>query len=173
MFNLLDTSSSEDETVQNHVDNYRNQRIRRIVRPRINFSFMLTGSFKERFRVAPSVATNILNIIGPIISHRTLKNDALDARQQLLISLHFFGGGSQYHCVGDMHGIHASTVCRIINRVCRAIINTLFRSQVCWPHPDQSPVALFQIIGGFPNVAGNLNYIHIFTAPNDVIRRLS
>lgn len=153
MLNLLNTSSSEDEIVHN---NQTRRRTRRIVRQRINYNFMLTSSFKERFRIAPSVAENILNVIGPIIAHRTMRNDALDVRQQLLTSLHFFGSGSQYHCVGDMHGVHASTVCRIIDRVSRAIIDTLFRSHVCWPNANESIVPLrFQIIAGFPNVAGN------------------
>lgn len=101
MLNLCDTSSSSEDETDNIINLLRQ---RRVIRPRINFSFPYISSFKERFRVSPTTADNILNIIGPLISHRTLRNHALGPKQQLLIALLFFGSGSQYNCVGDMHG---------------------------------------------------------------------
>lgn len=153
---LCDTSSDEDEIENIDYNNVMiQQRSRRQIRPRINFVLGQVSSFKQRFRIAPMTADTILNIIGPIIKHRTKRNHALDPRQQLLIALHFFGSGCQYHCVGDMHGVHASTVCRIINRVTTAVIQTLFISQVGWPNTNILSIPLaFSCIAGFPRVAG-------------------
>lgn len=165
MLNSSD-SSSDDEVNHANIRIYRRQRV---IRPRINFNFFIS-SFKERFRIAPSTADNILNIIGPLINHRTSKNHALSPQQQLLTALHFFGCGSQYHCVGDMHGIHASTVCRIISRVSRALIQTLFHSQVCWPNTNPLSIPFgFQLIAGFPRVAGSaLTISFLFSSINGV-----
>lgn len=146
--------SSDEENIEIIVENGGNRRIeKRKIRQRINFDFLLS-SFKERFRVSPSTAETILNKIGLIISHKTKKNHALDARQQLLVALHFFGCGSQYHCVGDMHGVHASTVCRIINRVTKTVNETMFTSEVCWPNNILSVPLGFSHIAGFSRVAG-------------------
>lgn len=152
MFSLCFSSSDEEEI---NDQNHNQIALKRVIRPRINFAFLRVSSFKERFRVSPTTAENVLNIIGPLIQHRTMKNNALDAKQQLLVALHFFGTGCQYHCVGDTHGIHASTVCRIINRVVRAILNSMFNSVVRWPSANrwQIPVR-FGLIAGFPRVAG-------------------
>lgn len=155
---LLYTSDKDEdeEQINNEIENQRHPTsVKRVIRPRINFSFMYTSSFKERFRLAPSTAEHVLSIIGPFIKHKTMRNHALTEKQQLLVALHFFGSGSQYHCVGDMHGINASTVCRIINRVCGAIIRTMFSSIVRWPSTNlwTIPIA-FSAIAGFPRVAG-------------------
>lgn len=159
MFDLCDTfsSSSDEEEINNEINNNINHQIvvKRVIRPRIHFNFLHVSSFKERFRVSPTTADNVLNIIGRFIEHKTKKNNALDAKQQLLVALHFFGSGCQYHGVGDMHGIHASTVCRIINRVAREIIRCMFSSQICWPNTNILSVPLrFSRIAGFPRVAG-------------------
>lgn len=155
MFNPYDTSSSSSSEDESESNNNIISSRKRVIRPRINFNFMLVSSFKERFRVAPTTVENILNVIGPLIRHRTSKNHALDSKQQLLIALHFFGSGSQYHCIGDMHGVHASTVCRIINRVSRAIITTMFDRHVCWPTTDVFLVPFgFSLIAGFPRIGG-------------------
>lgn len=107
---LFDTSSDEEESDNSTSNNnvVIVQQNTRQIRPRINFEFGQSTSFKQRFRIAPATADAILNIIGPRIEHKTNRNHALSPRQQLLVALHFFGSGCQYHCIGDMHGVHAS-----------------------------------------------------------------
>lgn len=91
--NLYHLSSEEDEQVDRlEVLSATRTTRKRIIRPRINFNFSVQ-SFKERFRVSPTVADCVHNIIGPLIAHKTMKNFALDPRQQLLVALHFFGSG--------------------------------------------------------------------------------
>lgn len=151
--NLIDSSSSSEEE-ENALERQRHRPRRRIYRDRINFDFFLESSFIERFRISRSTAEKVLLYIGPIIQHKTERNHALSPRQQLLVGLHFYGIGSQYHSVGDIHGIDKSTVCRIVNRVSRAINRTLFHVFVRWYNdPSHIPVA-FASIADFPGVAG-------------------
>lgn len=146
------SSSSEDE--EHILGQWQWQHRRKTYRDRINFEFFSERSFIERFRISRSAAQNVLNSIGSLIKHRTKCNCALDPKQQLLVALHFFGTGSQYHAVSDMHGIHKSTVSRIIHRVSNAILTTLFHIYVRWPNDSSLiPFKFFQI-AGFPRIAG-------------------
>lgn len=157
-FNLLDSSSSEEENETNILPagtNYRQVQLRRqIYRSRINFEICSAKVFIERFRISASAAEKVLNAIGPLIIHRTNINHALNPKQQILVALHFFGTGNQYHAVADMHGIHKSTVCRIVDRVSKAILRILFPVYVRWP-PDSTYIpGEFSKIAHFPRVAG-------------------
>lgn len=147
---LLETSSSSEEE-RLPIQRYRR---RKIYRDRINFEFFLESVFIERFRVSRSTTEKILIFIGPLIDHRTTKNHALSAKQQILVALHFYGNGSQYHSIGDMHGIHKSTVCRVVNRVSKAVVRTIFPKYVRWPNDCSHIPVIFRQIAGFPRVAG-------------------
>lgn len=144
------SSSEGDETVGFQTQQHR----RKIYRDRINFDFFLESVFIERFRLSRSAAEKVLIAIGQQIDHKTNKNHALNPKQQILTALHFFGNGSQYHSIGDMHGIHKSTVCRIVDRVSRAIIRILFLKYVRWPNNCAHISGGFFSIAGFPRLAG-------------------
>lgn len=150
--NLIDTSSSEeeDEIIQ------RVHR-KRIFRDRVNFDFFSESEFIERFRLSRSSVEKVLNAIATYIDHRTTKNRALNPKQQLLIALHFFGNGSQYHGISDMHGVHKSTVCRIVNRVSTAILLKLFPKYVRWPNSCAHIPVSFSEIADFPRIAGAID----------------
>lgn len=132
----------------------RVQKRKKRYRDRINFDYFLERDFVERFRMSTSAVEKILNVIGPLLKHRTKFNQALEPRKQLLVALRFFGTGSQYHAVSDMHGIHKSTVCRAVNRVSRAINRTLFHKYVRWPSNCDHIQGGFSCVAGFPRVAG-------------------
>lgn len=153
LFDSSSSSNEEDDTIISRTQ-LQEQRRRRVYRDRINFEFFLESAFIERFRISRSAAEKVLNAIGPTIDHRSHINHALVPKQQLLLALHFFGNGSQYHGVGDMHGIHKSTVCRVVNRVSRAIHRILFPVYVRWPNNCGSISIGFSEIAGFPRVAG-------------------
>lgn len=144
------SSSSEEEEINLEMQNRR----RKIYRDRINFDFFLESVFIERFRLSRSAVENVLIAIGPRIDYKTNKNHALNPKQQILVALHFYGNGSQYHSIGDMHGIHKSTVCRIVNRVSRTIVRILFPKYVRWPNNCAHISGGFFNIAGFPRVAG-------------------
>lgn len=173
--NLSDFSSSSSSD-ENDIIVPQAERRRRVVRDRINFDFLQESVFVERFRLSRSAAEKVLNSIGHLIDHRTTKNHALNPRQQLLVALHFFGNGSQYHSIGDMHGIHKSTVCRIVYRVSSSIVTILFPEYVRWPNNCDNIQGGFYHIAGFPRVAGAVDGTLIpITAPrmneNDYVDR--
>lgn len=153
--NLFDCSSSSSEEENNVIQaQSERQRQRNVYRDRINFDFFLESVFVERFRLSRSATEKVLNAIAFRIDHRSHMNHALNPKQQILVALHFFGNGSQYHSVGDMHGIHKSTVCRIVNRVSRAILQILFPEYVRWPNSGSHISIGFSQIARFPRVAG-------------------
>lgn len=121
---------------------------------RINFNIFGDAQFKEYFRLSIHSVNIVLNNIGPIIEHNTTKNEAVDARQQLLLTLHWLGSGCQFHAVGAMHGISKSTICRTIHRVLGTIVNTMFQNTVCWPNNIYNLPEVFLRKGGFPSVCG-------------------
>lgn len=156
--NLFDSSSSsseeEDVTVQVQRRQQQRQRRRKIYRDRINFEFFLESSFIERFRISRSTAQRVLNSIGASIEHKTNMNHALSSKQQLLVALHFLGTGCQFHAVSDMHGVHKSTVSRVVQRVSSAILRRLFPLYVRWPNDCAYIPIGFSQVADFPRVAG-------------------
>lgn len=154
--NFFDSSSSSDEgeNAQKQQQPQKQRLRKKIYRDRIHFEFLSESTFIERFRVSRSTAEKVLSSIGPLLKHKTEKNQALEPKQQLLVGLHFYGTGSQYHSVGDMHGIHKSTVCRIINRVSTAILRTLFHVYIRWPNNSTFIQLKFASLADFPRVMG-------------------
>lgn len=74
-----------------------------------------------------------MNVVGHNLARNAARNHALSAKQLLCIGLHWLGNGGQYHGVGDMHGVHKSTVCRALHNVVDAVSRTLFPRVVDWP----------------------------------------
>lgn len=153
--NIFNSSSSSEDD-RSIIQSYQVHR-RKIYRDRINFHFFQESVFVESFRLSRRSAERVLNAIGVQIKHKTDLNHALNEKQQLLVALHFLGNGSQYHGIANMHGIHKSTVCRIVHRVTKAILGILFPKFVRWPNScDHIPI-LFSTFSGFPRVAGAID----------------
>lgn len=132
--------------------NVQNQNRQREILPRINFPKSIY-TFREDFRVDPEAAEYILRGIGHRIEHETMYNNALNSKQQLLLTLHYLGINSPYHAIGSMHGIHKSTVCRCIHNTVKAIIDAFYRSFVRWPNSNDSSRKFYEI-AGFPDCGG-------------------
>ena len=96
----------------------------------------------------------LLNDIGGHLSHPTRRSEALSAKLQLCVALHWLGSGAQYHTVGDMHGISKASVCRCIHRVVQAINDVKFPQVITWPENIMNVVEQFHGIAGFPQVIG-------------------
>lgn len=82
---------------------------------------------------------------------------------QLLITLRFYATGSHLLAVGDMHGVHVSTVSRIIKRVSTALIR-LRNRYINMPSTDaeiQTSQGEFYSLANFPNVIGTLDCTHV------------
>lgn len=148
-FNVLNDSDDEEN---NRLNGNRYRRAKHYA-PRINFSFQYDADFYEVFRMTPAKAEQILRVIGPDIEHAN-RGGALKPKQQLCLTLHWLGQGSQYHGTGLSHGIHKSTVGRTVHRVVVAINRRLFQRTVRWPSNIAGVVERFYRMANFPSVIG-------------------
>ena len=131
--NIIDSSSSSNSDE----GDMEVLHLPRRFKARVNYNDILTDfTFKEKFRIHAETANYLLNRIGPVIQHTTGRSYSLSAHQQLLTTLHWLGGGAQYHSVADMHGISKATVHRSIYRVCKAVVEDLMAEEVKWPIDD-------------------------------------
>lgn len=128
-------------------------RRRRNFNPRINFDNLNDYQFKECFRLSAAGVADVEAAVGADLARTTQRNHALTSRQQILIALHWLGNGGQYHGIAAMHGISKATVCRVVFRVSRAVVNRLLRRIVRWPNNVEIAEGFFRK-GGFPSVCG-------------------
>lgn len=99
-------------------------RRRRLFLPRINFN-LEDPYFKEKFRMPKTCVEYLVERLGRFLLHPTNCNAALTPLQQILITLHWLGNGSQYHGAASMHGISKASVCRCVNNVCSRVARHL------------------------------------------------
>ena len=156
------SSSSEeeiDELLRNRIRrqprNFEERRLLDVENPR---------EFRQKFRLPVDAFEHLLAAVGPQLEHRTRRNRALTARQQLLVFLHFLGTNSFYHVMHSCHGISTSTVWNVIDRVTPAILS-LQRELVCWPKQPLRITSKFHDIAGFPCVAGCVDGTHVLVNP--------
>lgn len=123
-----------------------------IVNTRINYQ--LNNNTVEYFHLNAMQIENILERIGEHLVYPSARNNALSPLQQLLTTLHWLGNGGQYHGIAIMHGVHKSTVCRVVHKVVSTIVSCMLSSTICWPVNSQNVSSRFFELGGFPQVAG-------------------
>lgn len=145
------SSSSDDENL------IEPTRIKKIYRPRINFSFNRLWAFTDRFRLSSDEIENIVQNIGPQLQHNTDRNSALSPTQQLLLAIRYLAGGGFMITIGDAHGPVKSTVSRSVHAVVNAINNRYFNEIVKWPDNIGEVVAAFYKIAHFPCCIGAID----------------
>ena len=67
----------------------------------------------------------------------------------------FLATGTLYHMAGDGHGLSKATVCRVIRRVCKAVLRA-FLHVIRFPQGEalQAAEARYRAIAGLPEVIG-------------------
>ena len=116
---------------------------RRIVRQPRNFAERRPlgtekpRQFREKLCLPVDAFAHLLELIGLQMEHRTRRNGALTARQQLLIFLYFLGTNSFYHVMHSCHEVSTSTFNNVANHssCCPCNINpkARFHSMVWTP----------------------------------------
>ncbi|CAH2088831.1 unnamed protein product [Euphydryas editha] len=157
LYSSLFDDSSDDDT--NHVE-----RKKKIFKIRINnLDLWDDQEFIERYRVSKKVALLLTRQIEDEIKFDTEKNLAVKPIDQVLATHQYYGSGSFMRYVGDMSGLHKSTVCRIIHRVTRSIAQ-LRPSYMNTPPNNDERMAVatdFYKISRFPKVLGAIDCTHI------------
>lgn len=126
----------------------------RVFRERINFEVQNEFCFNEKFRVNPATMEDLLIEIGPRLERPTNRNNALSAKHQLLMALHWVGNGGQMHGIGDMHGVSKSSISRSVHSVVHAVNEVKFPTVVNWPDNCAPVVEKFHAYGRMPYVVG-------------------
>lgn len=157
----LQFSSDESDDGE---ENYRPPiRRRRIFKPRSNFVLPPRDNI-QRFRLTDAHVDRIVERLTPIISHRTERNFALTAEQQIRLSLRYLSTGDYYRTVSDAHGVHSSTLSRTLHRFVDAVSTTLFDEVVDWPSTREQIRGImekFEEKAGMPNVFGCIDGSHV------------
>ncbi|XP_071951910.1 uncharacterized protein [Antedon mediterranea] len=65
--------------------------------------------------------------------------------------------------IGNLFGVHRSTVSRSIKQVCQAVVDLMYDDYIVWPVGDRltTTVAGFNELHGFPQCAGAIDGSHI------------
>ena len=87
----------------------------------------LSGTFtdeeiRHRYRFRRNSIDYICNVVRHDLQRPTQRNHALSVETQVLASLRFLASGCFYQVDADILGIDKSTVCRVVDRFCRALI---------------------------------------------------
>ena len=77
---------------------------------------------RQQHRVPEAVVDYLEERLGPILQHRTQRNQPLTPRQQIETFLHFSGTNCFFHLMRDARGPSTHTVHRTVRRVTAAIL---------------------------------------------------
>uniref|UniRef100_A0A914WV46 DDE Tnp4 domain-containing protein n=1 Tax=Plectus sambesii TaxID=2011161 RepID=A0A914WV46_9BILA len=103
---------------------------------RINF-VLEPAKFRERFHLTMEQTENLLLTLGPYLSPKSARNQAMPADEKLLVALRFFASGHYYYSLGDSHGYSKATVHRAVHLVTKLINSLLFQDTVKWSDSAQ------------------------------------
>lgn len=155
----MDLDLFESDSDSSNSDNH----VQRLYRERINFQINDDIIFNQKFRIKRSAVNYITCMIGNVLKSETNRNGALTPIQKIFITLHWLGCGSQYHVVGDCHGVSKSTVQRCVYEVTDAIVDNLMSDEVRWPTENVELIAAqFYQKANFSNVAGKTSHLCLF-----------
>ena len=100
----------------------RGARRRRIFRARVHpLETCSEEELRRRYRFGRRGIQDVIELVRDEIKPKTKRNRAVPPCLQVLIALNFFATGSVQESTAAMHGVHVSTISRIIHRVARAL----------------------------------------------------
>lgn len=93
--------------------------------------------------------------------------EPIAAEEQVAICLYYLASGSLYRVVGDVFGIHKSTVCVIVHKVCNKIVEKLIQQWITIPdeHECEEISERFRARCGLPRIILAIDGSHIPVTP--------
>ena len=86
--------------------------------------------FKKTFRVSRTTFIYILNRIKGQLERKTLAEDPIAPERRLALCLYRLGRGDYYYTIAEMVGLGVSTICSIVQEVCRALVENLWTDTI-------------------------------------------
>lgn len=129
----------------------------RVFRDRNNpLDYMDDAELKSRYRFGRGVIIMLCDLLNPALQRLTDAGRGLAVSLQILIALRFYATGNFFQMHGDYHGVHKSTISRVVHAVTEALCNKVGRF-IRFPTSAQekaSTITKFAAVCGFPRVIG-------------------
>ncbi|XP_045778276.1 putative nuclease HARBI1 isoform X2 [Maniola jurtina] len=151
------SSSSDDELIISYLTHRRKR-----FNIRKDHFLWDDADFLFRYRMPKETVTYLSILLQDKLTSTTVKNKALSVKEQLLLALRFYATGSMQQVVGDIAGVHKSTVCKCVFKVSSAIAS-LAGMFIQMPTNEEleSISCQFYDIARFPKVIGAIDCTHI------------
>ncbi|XP_065200775.1 putative nuclease HARBI1 [Planococcus citri] len=150
MYSDDDENLTSDEDFQELVYKIAFPRRKKKFRHRIDhFVEWNEQEFLDRFRLSKSTVMYLVEKLKSKISSRTTRNNALTAREKVLLTLRYYATGSMIKVAADFVGVHESTASRVI----RLVSYYLARLRPEFIEYPTSEEELSEIRQGFFNIA--------------------
>ena len=143
----------------NDEDEVRHQNIR-IFRDRDNpLENMSDERFQYRYRITKEVARDLCAVLNDDFNRATRRSQSLPTSLQILIAIRYFATGSFQQGNADIHGVHRTTVCKVIHKVAGAICGKayLFIKFPREQREKQTVKEQFYNMSNFPNILGAID----------------
>lgn len=165
MNNILNSSSSSSSSSadSDYLLNEINFRKEKSFQERLDDKYYDDEEFRRRFRFYKNTFNYICTMLEADLDHEHLRGGALTVKQQIMVALRYYATGSFQMVIGDITGIHQSTVCRSIHIVSRSIarkLNQFIRMPVNIDEVTRSMTAFYEM-KRIPRCVGCIDCSHI------------
>lgn len=154
--------SSDEEIFERYEEEIllRQRNIQR--RDELYFMFQ-EKEFEKRFRLSKESCCMVLSKIERNICRQTNRNYPLSPMNQLLITLRYYATGTFQIVLGDIVGVHKSTISRVVREVTHELA-LLAQTYIKPPNSARERLEIqreFSAISEFPRVIGCIDCTHI------------
>ena len=133
---------------------------------------------RDRYRFRRDSIEFICDLVYDDLVRPTQRNRALSVETQVLAGLRFLASGCFYQVIGDVLGIHKSSVSRVVMDFCAAILKKkgdFINFPYTQAERDQNKQRFFEM-GGFPSCILCIDCFHVrvatpFFDENDFVNR--
>ncbi|XP_052806484.1 putative nuclease HARBI1 [Mya arenaria] len=117
---------------------------------------------RRRFRFGRRGIEYLADLLREDLARETDRSCSLSVEEQVCIALRYYASVSFMQVVGDTHGRHKSTVCRVVDKVTKEIVKRQ-KQYIKWPVDEATKRRVkseFSNKAGFPGVMGKFTFIN-------------
>ena len=118
---------------------------------------------RNRYRFRRHSIAYICHIVDADLRRPTMRNHALSVETQVLTSLRYLASGCFFQVDGDVMGIDKSSVSRVVQGFCEAIVakkNQFIQFPITDDEKARNKIKFFKM-GGFPSCIGCIDGFHV------------
>ncbi|XP_033117047.1 protein ALP1-like [Anneissia japonica] len=117
--------------------------------------------WKENFRMTRQSFQLLCNTLSPSLQRES--SNGLAVEKVVAIALYRLSTPCDLRTIGNLFGVGRSTVCEIVQEVCKAVVSLMLEQYIVWPADDRlrQTIDCFEGKYGFPQCAGAVDGTHI------------